>query len=163
MLPSHLLAVLLACALVAHVRKVLPREWLLAVGFGVVIDIDHLLQFPAYVATHGGFQSLTPATILHWGGAWQGVMHTPWALVLVIPVSLFFVSWFPLAFWALHMFQDFVIARHFVRFGGPVEWLIDGVLTILLVWVVLRDHRAHGGGQALREHVMARVSLVWAK
>lgn len=160
MLPSHLLATLLGCALVSLVRPVGPREWLLALGFGVAIDLDHLLQIPTYVASQGA-GGLTPAAILHWGGAWQGFMHTPWALALVLPASLLFASWFPLAFWGLHMVQDFVIARHLVRFGSATEWAIVALLAASLALFVLRDHRMHGSGAPLREHVFARVALVW--
>ena len=158
MFPSHLLATLLGCALLALVRPVSPREWLLAVSFGVLIDLDHVLQFPAYVATHG-WSAATPAAMLEWGGAWQGFMHTPWALALVLPACFVFTSWFPLAFWGLHMVQDFVIARHLVRFGGPIEWAIDVALLAVLTMLVLRDHRAHGGGLALGQHVWTRVAM----
>lgn len=159
MLPSHLLATLLGCALIGLVRPVAPREWALALAFGVAIDLDHLLQIPAYVASHG-WQALTPATMSHWGASWQGFFHTPWALAVVAPACLLFTSWFPLAFWGLHMVQDFVIARHFVHFGGPVEWMIVGVLAALLAVVVIRDHRLHGVGSGLAAHVFARVSML---
>lgn len=159
MLPSHLLATLLACALLAHVRPLAPRDWLLALAFGVAIDLDHLLQLPAYVAAHG-FEGLTPASMLRWGGAWQGLMHTPWALLLVVGACFAAWSWVPLAFWGLHMFQDFVVARHLVPFGSGLEWAIVGVLFAALVALLVHDHRAHGAGAGLREHALARVALV---
>jgi hypothetical protein len=140
MLPSHLLASLLLGLLLARSRPLEARDWLLALGFGVVIDLDHLLQLPAYVATHGT-AALTPTAVLHWGGAWQGFMHTGWALLLVVPAMLVFRSWLPLVFWGLHMLQDFVVARHLVRFGGPIEWLIVALLAgaVLLVLHLGRD------------------------
>lgn len=161
MLPSHLLATLLACALLALARPVAPKEWLLALLFGVAIDLDHLLQLPTYVATHG-LADLRPAAILSWGSDWQGFLHTPWALMLVLPACFVFASWFPLAFWGLHMFQDFVIARHFVVFGSALEWMIVGALLASLAFLVVRDHRAHGTG-GLRDHVLARVAMVWSR
>lgn len=135
MLPSHLLASLLLGLLLARFRPFEARDWLLAVGFGVAIDADHLLQFPAYVATHGT-AALTPTAMLHWGGAWQGFMHTGWALLLVLPAMLVFRSWLPLVFWGLHMVQDFVVARHYVHFGGVGEWVVVGAMAGLLVLVL---------------------------
>lgn len=158
MFPSHLLATLLGCALLSMVRPLAPREWLLAILFGVVIDLDHLLQFPRYVAQNG-WSALTPAAMLHWGAAWQGFMHTPWALLLVLPAMLLFGSWMPLAAWGLHMVLDFVVARHLVPFGGALEWAIVGAMLAILGALVLRDHRTHGTA-ALHEHVLARVALV---
>lgn len=162
MFPSHLLATLLGCALLALIRPMPPREWLLALAFGVIIDLDHLLQIPRYIAIHG-WNDLTPATIMSWGGQWQGFMHTPWALVIVLPAMLVFASWIPLAAWALHMILDFVIARHYVRFGGPVEWMIVGAAAIALLALIVRDHRHHGTGLALREHALARVAMIWTR
>ena len=158
MLPSHLLATLLLCLLVSLVRPVAPREWILALVFGVAIDLDHLLQLPTYVATHGA-AALRPGAILQWGGAWQGFLHTPWALLVVVPAWLFFASWFPLAFWGLHMVQDFVIARHFVHFGGPVEWAIDVALLLLVAALFTRDLRVHGAGRLWWQHALARVGI----
>ena len=138
MLPSHLLASLLLGLLMARVRPFEARDWALALGFGVAIDLDHLLQFPAYVATHGT-AALAPTAMMQWGGAWQGFMHGPWALALVVPAILVFRSPIPLVFWGLHMVQDFVIARHYVHFGGPVEWAIVGALLAAVLLVLQAD------------------------
>jgi hypothetical protein len=158
MLPSHLLATLIVCALLALVRPMPRREWLLALAFGVVIDLDHLLQMPAYVATHG-LAEMTPAAISAWGAAWQGFMHTPWALALVLPAVFVFRSPVPLVFWALHMVQDFVVARHLVVFGSPLEWAIDLALLGVLSALAWHDHTRHGRGASLRAHVLARVAM----
>lgn len=148
MLPSHLLAVVLAGLLIDRVRPLGRKGWLLALGFGVAIDVDHLLQVPAYVALHG-WGALTPASMLAWGSAWQGVMHTPWALVPVLGAAILFRSVVPAAAWGLHMVQDFVIARHLVVFGSPTEWAIVAVLT-LLVASVLHLGRREGESLARR-------------
>ena len=162
MLPSHLLATLLGCALLNLARPLAPREWLLALTFGVAIDIDHLLQIPAYIAANGWSQ-LTPSAITQWGGAWQGFMHTPWALALVLPAMFVFSSWMPLAAWALHMILDFIVAKHLVHFGGPTEWLIITTMLAALLALAIRDHRLHGSGAALREHILARATMIWPK
>lgn len=158
MLPSHLLGTLLVGALVSWVRPLRPREWLLALGFGVAIDLDHALQFPVYVATHG-MAGLGPAAMLQWGGAWQGFMHTPWALALVVPACVAYRTWVPAAFWGLHMVQDFVVARHYVVFGSPFEWAIDAALLALVAALFWAEHRRHGAGAPFARHVAARLGL----
>lgn len=152
MLPSHLLATLLLGLVAARLWRPFTRtQWALAVAFGVVIDLDHLVQLPAYVALHGA-AGLAPGEMLTWGSAWQGVMHTPWALLLVAPAALLFRSLVPLAFWGLHMVQDFVIARHYVRWGGPEEWLIVAALALAVGALLWLDHRRHGAGRGLVRH-----------
>ena len=132
MLPSHLLATLLVASLASWWRPWPRAKWGLAVLFGVAIDLDHALQFPAYVATHGA-AGLTPASMLHWGAAWQGFMHAPWALLPVAGACLALRTRVPAAFWGLHMAQDFVVARHFVVWGSALEWAI--VLGLLVSWL----------------------------
>lgn len=159
MFPSHLLATLLVCAGISTFFPLSAKHWALALLFGVAIDLDHLIQIPAYVATHG-FQSMTPGEIARWGGNWQGFMHTPWAVLLVIPACLLFASWMPAVAWSLHMFQDFVVATRWVVFGSAMEWAIVAILVALFAAVIVRDHRLHGSGSALREHVLARAAMV---
>ena len=160
MFPSHLLGTLLVAGLVSLLwRPLAPRHWLLALGFGVVIDLDHLLQVPAYVAAHG-LDGLTPATMLAWGGAWQGFMHTPWALALVAPAMLLFRSLAPLAFWGLHMFQDFVVARHLVPFGSALEWGVVAALAAAVAAVFWLEHRRHGAERPLARHVGATLGIL---
>lgn len=152
MLPSHLLATLLLGLVAGRLGRPFTRaQWALAVGFGVVIDLDHLVQLPAYVAMHGA-AALTPEEMLRWGSAWQGVMHTPWALLLVVPAALAFRSLVPLAFWGLHMAQDFVVARHYVPWGGALEWAIVAALAAAVGALLWLDHRKHGSGRSFVRH-----------
>lgn len=143
MLPSHLLATLLLGLLLARVRPFRRRDWLLALSFGVLIDLDHLLQVPAYVAAHG-VAALQPGEMLRWGGAWQGFMHDPWALSVVLGAVLAFRSALPLVFWGLHMVQDFVVARHFVHFGGGTEWAIVAGLALAVVLALETTRQREG-------------------
>lgn len=159
MLPSHVLATILLATVVGLAwKRFTPTQWVLALSFGVVIDIDHLVQFPAYVAMNGT-AALTPGAMLEWGSAWQGVMHTPWALILVIPVALLYRTAIPLAFWGLHMVQDFVIARHYVTWGGALEWAIVALLALGVVLALRADHARHANGRPLGRHLAA--TLGW--
>jgi len=152
MTPSHLLATLLIGLVWTRVRPWSRHDWAMAVGFGVVIDFDHLTRFPAYLVANG-VDGLQAGQMSGWGAAWQGAFHTPWALAVVVPAALFWRTWVPLAFWALHMLQDFVIATKFVVFGSTTEWLIIASLATLLVGVLAWGHRDAPRGDSFRDHV----------
>lgn len=157
MLPSHLLASLLVGLVLSQLRRFRPRDWFLAIGFGVAIDLDHLLQLRSFLLAHGGLGRMDASTVVHWGGSWQGFMHTPLALVLVIPAVLIFRSVVPAAFWLLHMFQDFVIARHYVVFGSPTEWAVDVALLAGVLGLLALDRWRHGSGAPLHLHAASLV------
>lgn len=153
MISSHLLASLLLGIALSQWRRFTPRDWALAVGFGVAIDLDHLLQLRQYILSHGGLRGMHAATIVHWGASWQGFMHTPLALALVVPACLLFRTLVPAAFWGLHMFQDFVIARSYVVFGSPEEMVIDVALLALVIAGFWLDRRRQGAADPLPRYV----------
>lgn len=158
MIQSHFLAAVLLGLILSRWRAFTPRDWALALGFSVVIDLDHLLQFPAYLATHGT-AGLTPSTMLKWGHAWQGLMHTPWALALVLPFAIYYRSVVPVLFWGLHMVQDYVIAARFVVWGSGLEWIIDAALLLAVLGVFVWEHRAAPRHAFLHRHVAATFGL----
>lgn len=158
MVQSHFLAAVLLGLIISRWRAFTPRDWALALGFSVAIDLDHVLQFPAYLATHGT-AGLTPATMLHWGHAWQGIMHSPWALVLVVPITVYYKSALPVVFWGLHMVQDYVVAARFVVWGSTTEWVIDAALLALVVAAFVWEHRAAPRHVRWHRHVAATFGL----
>ena len=159
MFPSHLLGTVLLGLLLSRIVPFQARDWVIALTFGVLIDLDHLLQIPAYIQANG-LAALKPGEMAQWGGAWQGIMHKPVALALVGFASLALWSWLPLTFWGLHMFQDFVIARHFVTFGGPLEWAIIVALAGIVGLILVLDHRFTApAGLSLRDHAAARFGI----
>lgn len=146
MTPSHLGATLLLGLLASRAFRAWDRrEWALALGFGVLIDLDHALALPAYLA-NAGAAGLAPAAMAAHGAAWQGVMHTPWGLLVAIAAGAATRSprraWVPLAFWGLHMFQDFVVAIRWVRFGSPLEFGVALALLASAAVLAPRDWRA---------------------
>lgn len=160
MLPSHLLATITLGLLLSRLRPFEAKEWALAFAFGVLVDLDHLLQVPRYAATHGGVASLANVgDVLRWGADWQGFFHTPWAALVVALACLGSASWVPAVFWGLHMVQDFVVARHLVPFGGGVEWAIVAALAASVLGLLALDHRAHAARVAFPGYVRERVAL----
>lgn len=162
MVQSHVLGALLVGLVLARFARFGRREWALAFGFSVVIDLDHLLQVPAYVATHPpqSLADLAPAKVMAWGADWQGFMHTWWGLGLVIPFVLAYRSWVPAVFWGLHMFQDFVIARNYVRFGGPTEFALDLALVAACAGIFWVDHWREQAHPNLARHVAATFGIL---
>lgn len=162
MFPSHLLGTILLGLLLSRVKPFSPRDWMIAVGFGVAIDLDHLLQLPRYVQANG-LAALHPANVgqlMAYGSSWQGFMHTPVALLVVAAASIALWSALPLVFWGLHMFQDFVIATRFVRFGSATEWAVVAALLGLVLALLWADHRRLDAPRlAFRHHAAARLGL----
>ncbi len=134
---SHLLAVLLLAYVTARFREWTVEDTWLALGFGWLIDLDHAVQVPVFVGSHD-LTAMSLDQALSWGSAWQGAMHTPWGLVVVIAAVVTYRSWVPALFWFLHMVQDFYIATEWVVFGSPLEWaivaLMAGSLATIAVW-----------------------------
>ena len=160
MLSTSLLATLIVGLLWSQWRRFDRRDWALAIGFAVLVDLDHLTQLPGYLATHGGVSGFHAATMLHWGMAWQGALHTWWALLLVIPASFIFRSTLPAVFWLLHMLLDFVVATRFVVWGSATEWILDAVLVVGVLALLRVDHIRRGNGTAFRIHVARALGLV---
>lgn len=158
MLPSHLLGTVLLGLALSRLRPFAPKDWLLAVAFAVLIDLDHLLQLPGYLLANG-VQGLDPRTMLQQGAAWQGFMHRSWAAFLVLGACLAFRSYVPAAFWLLHMTQDFVVATRYVHFGSPTEWAIVGALLAALVLLLLWEHRGVPQRPAFGRFAVARLGL----
>lgn len=159
MFPSHLLGALLVGGLLSRARPFKPRDWQLALAFAVAIDLDHLVQVPAYLASHG-VAGATPTAMLRWGDAWQGFMHDAlWGSLATLGAAVFFRSLVPVAFWLLHMFQDFVVATDYVDFGSLAEWVVIAALALAVGVVFAHDHRANGEGRAFHHHVAWRFGL----
>lgn len=158
MFPSHLLGTILLALMLSRIRPFEPKDWLLAAAFGVLIDLDHLLQFPGYLLAHG-LQGLDPQAMLQHGAAWQGFMHRWWAGFIVLAACVAFRSYVPAAFWLLHMFQDFVIATRYVRFGSPTEWAIVGALFAVVLLLLAWEHRGVAQRPAFGRFAVARLGL----
>lgn len=159
MFPSHVLGALLLGGLWAFARPFSPRDWRLALGFAVAIDLDHVVQFPRYVMA-AGTGGLEPGAMLRWGEEWQGFMHdATWGVPIALGASLLARSLVPLVFWLLHMAQDFVVATRFVVFGSLEEWLVVGALALAVAVVFVAQHRLARDARSLVAHVALRFGV----
>ncbi|HWG91075.1 MAG TPA: hypothetical protein VNZ52_09540 [Candidatus Thermoplasmatota archaeon] len=162
MLPAHLAATVLLGLVLARFMPMDTKAWLLALAFGVVIDLDHLIAVPRYLMTHPG-GALDVSAALQWGAEWQGFMHTPWAILVVVAALVLTRSPIPLLFWALHMFQDFVVAKYWVRWGSPLEWLVTAGLVAAIGMLLYWEHRtAHQQAASFGGYLRSRATVTVA-
>ncbi|MHB8604171.1 MAG: hypothetical protein ACYDCK_02855 [Thermoplasmatota archaeon] len=152
MLTTSLLATAALGLIASQWHPFTRRDWALAVSFAVLVDADHLANIPSYLASHHGAAGFDALTMLHWGMAWQGALHTWWALAIVIPVAVFMRTWIPVGFWGLHMVLDFDVATRHIVWGSLEEWAFDAALLLVVVALLAWDHRRHGHGATFGEH-----------
>lgn len=128
MLPTHLAASLVLGLLLARTVGMDARAWMLALLFGVAIDVDHLFEVPAYLAVavpeKGLLAAVSPAALLAHGGGWTSFFHEPPGAAVAASVALAFGTAVPAAFWLLHVGLDRLVARDVVPFAGPLEWAL---------------------------------------
>lgn len=145
MLPTHLVATILLGLVLARVWPGWDaRSWMLAIAFGVAIDIDHFAQVPGYLATQlpaQGLAALSPAALKAYGGGWSAFFHQPIGAAVVFAVAVALHDAVPVLAWSLHRGLDTLVGRGIVEFAGPVELLLLAVLAGLVA-VLGRQHVA---------------------
>ncbi|MFX1514057.1 MAG: hypothetical protein ACFFCQ_15870 [Promethearchaeota archaeon] len=77
-------------------------EMILAVLFGVVIDLDHLVKVPIYVKENG------LKVVRHWN--WRTGLQEPVSLLWIIPISFFLQTWVPIFFFLMHLSLDYLMS-----------------------------------------------------
>ena len=79
-----------------------------ALLFGVFIDLDHLFGLKEYTANNGFGALFNFDHLLHPGGHWKSMLHSPIAVAVVGPLSVASRLAVPLIFWGLHITMDYV-------------------------------------------------------
>lgn len=100
--PTHFAIVVFAAMLLRLNRG----EWLVALMFGVVIDVDHLFALPRYVEDNGWSAVLRQTWDDGSGLPWKSWFHYPMAAIVVGHLSVGWRFALPLSFWALHLGMD---------------------------------------------------------
>ena len=85
----------------AKVFNLTEYEFLLALLFGVLIDLDHLVKLPLYLKQNG------LAVVRYWN--WRTSLQEPVSLLWIVPVSLFLQSWVPVFFFLTHVALDYLM------------------------------------------------------
>jgi len=141
MLPTHLAATLVGCLLLARWRGLDREGWTLALLFGVAIDVDHLLEVPAYLAAAWparGLAAFSPGALAGHGAGWHSIFHAPAFGLVVAAVAIGLRTAVPLAAWALHQTMDWAVGAG-VGFATPAEFALLAALLAALAFLA-RDH-----------------------
>ncbi|MFQ5798932.1 MAG: hypothetical protein ACE5H0_09605 [Bacteroidota bacterium] len=95
----------------------------LAYGFGVAVDIDHLVKAPLYYKKHK-FQKLR-----HYH--WRTSLQEPVSLLWIVPLSIFLQTPVPIIFFLLHVFLDYFMSYEKMPFFPFSTWKAGGFLVSL--------------------------------
>lgn len=77
------------------------RDALLAYGFGVGVDIDHLIKAPYYLRAVGLRNRR--------GYYWRSSLQEPVAFLWILPVCLMLRTLVPALFFAIHLAMDYTV------------------------------------------------------
>lgn len=150
MLPTHLLATVVLGLVAARLWDGWDgRAWVLAIAFGVAIDIDHFARVPAYLAEavpREGLGALSPWALKAYGGGWTSFFHEPIGAAIVFAVALALASPVPVLAWSLHRGMDSLVGSGLVDFAGPGEWTLLAVLALLAAHLGAAHVRARWAG-----------------
>lgn len=143
----HPLSHLLINSLLADTLHLTPSDTLLALTFGNLIDLDHLLVIAA--RSPGKLSWSFMKKELH-SRRNHSVIQEPWFIVPVFFFSLIIVNMVPVIFFTLHIILDHLILHSEKRplypwdkswkkyglfaLGSPGEWILD--LLVFSVWLL---------------------------
>lgn len=95
----------------------------LAYGFGIGVDIDHLVKAPLYYKKHK-FQK-----VRHYH--WRTSLQEPVSLLWIVPLSIFLQTPVPVIFFLLHVFLDYLMSYEKMPFFPFSKWKTSGFLVSL--------------------------------
>ncbi len=96
------------------------REVVLAYGFGVGVDVDHIVKAPLYLRKNG----LKNEKNYHW----RTSLQEPIALLWIIPLSIFLRSYAPVIFFLLHCLLDYLVSFEKRPFFPYSNYTTRGIL-----------------------------------
>lgn len=143
MAPTHVLASAVLALLLARLVAWDARAWWLALGFGALIDVDHLAHLPQFLATqlprHGLVAGVAPASFAEYNAThgFAGGFHSPFGMGVAVLVASFEQTAVPPLFLSLHRLMDAQIGPAGIAFAGPEEWAL---LCALVVAFALLAH-----------------------
>jgi len=94
----HILATLLGI----NILNLSGDAVMLAIIFGVCLDLDHLLKVPMYLKKYGLRMVISYP--------WRTPLQEPISLLWVAPLCAYLHTWVPLAFFSLHIALDYLMS-----------------------------------------------------
>jgi hypothetical protein len=97
------------------------RDAGLAYGFGLGVDIDHVVKAPYYLRAVGLRDKR--------GYYWRSSLQEPVALCWIVPLCLFLGTALPIVFFAIHVALDYSVRFEKMPFYPYSPWVTRGWLT----------------------------------
>jgi hypothetical protein len=97
------------------------RDAGLAYGFGMGVDIDHVVKAPYYLRAVGLRDKR--------GYYWRSSLQEPVALCWIVPLCFFLGTALPIVFFAIHVALDYSVRFEKMPFYPYSPWVTRGWLT----------------------------------
>lgn len=112
-------------------------EAMVALAFGVFIDIDHFWGLCSYVKAEGLTNISNISDMMASDVQWKSVLHSPVSLAMIVPLSSSFRFFIPTIFWGSHIVMDFM-QQNFLGIASPAEFAIFGILLVSIIFLRAR-------------------------
>lgn len=127
---THLVVTLLLIQIIVLDRN----DAFVALLFGVLIDLDHLMGLKDYTDAHGLRALMNWDTLVDPGGHWKSMLHNPVAIAIIGPLSVVSRLAIPLIFWGVHLMMDLAQEAFLGQFSDVEAMLLFfatlGVVTL---------------------------------
>jgi hypothetical protein len=97
------------------------RDAWLAYGFGMGVDVDHVVKAPYYLRAVGLRDKR--------GYYWRSSLQEPVALCWIVPLCFFLGTTLPIVFFAMHVALDYSVRFEKMPFYPYSPWVTRGWLT----------------------------------
>lgn len=114
------------------------NETMVALTFGVFIDLDHLYGYGSYIRSEGIGGIINVSGMMEADVQWKSILHNPITFGMIAPLSHMFKIFFPVIFWSVHIFMDF-IQQSWLGIASPFEIMLFGIVIIFIVILRLRN------------------------
>ncbi len=111
----------LVTALGVQVLDLHGRDRVLAVAFGMGVDVDHAVKAPFYLRYAGRRKQL--------GYYWRSSLQEPVALLWIVPLCWFLGTVVPIIFFAIHVAMDYSVRFEKMPLYPYAPWVTRGWLT----------------------------------
>jgi len=128
-----------------------------ALVFGVLIDLDHLIGLKDYAHANGIKALLNVDNLMNPGGHWKSILHNPMALAIVGPLAFASRLAIPLIFWGVHIAMDIVQEGYLGQFS-QTEAMLAFFSFALLITLRYSKHIESGREASLLEYFRSEMS-----